>query len=68
MKNGASADSEWNNKINEIRMPSRAVERAGKEIKADEPEVVAKTRKKKGKAAAQKQRVAIMLSKARRGA
>lgn len=35
------------------------------EVHANEPSAVAKTRKKKGSAAAEKQRVAIALSKAR---
>jgi len=41
----------------------------GHELKHNPPKVLAKTRRKKGKAAAAKQRVAILLSKAReRGA
>ena len=39
---------------------------AAHELKANPPAVLAKTRKKKGKKAAERQRVAIMLSKARR--
>ena len=40
--------------------------RAFREVKRNEPKIVAKTRRKKGKAAARKQKVAIALSKARR--
>lgn len=42
-----------------------AVMAAAHEMKHDEPAIVAKTRKKKGKKAARKQKIAIMLSKAR---
>ena len=46
---------------------SRAVLRSvGHELKANPPRVLAKTRRKKGKKAAESQRVAILLSKARR--
>jgi len=38
----------------------------GSEIKNNPPSILAKTRRKKGKGAAEKQRVAILLSKARR--
>lgn len=49
-------------------MPSKdALEKAGHELKENPPRVLAKTRAKKGKKAANKQRVAIMFSKARRG-
>ena len=49
-------------------MPSReALEQAGREIKKNPPAILAKTRRKKGKKAAEKQRVAILLSKARAG-
>jgi hypothetical protein len=48
-------------------MPSReALEAAGHELKHNPPKILAKTRRKKGKKAANKQRVAILLSKARR--
>jgi hypothetical protein len=48
-------------------MPSReALEAAGHELKKKPPRVLAKTRRKKGKKAANKQRVATLLSKARR--
>jgi hypothetical protein len=40
--------------------------KAFKEVFADEPEIVKKTRKKKGKKAAKRQKVAIALSKARK--
>jgi hypothetical protein len=47
-------------------MPSKeALEEAGHELKANPPRILAKTRRKKGKKAANKQRVAIMFSKAR---
>ena len=38
----------------------------GKELKNNPPRILAKTKKKKGKRAAEKQRVAILLNKARR--
>jgi len=38
----------------------------GRELKRNEPKVVAKTRRKKGNAAAKRQKTAILLSKARR--
>jgi hypothetical protein len=45
------------------------LQNVGSELKENPPRVLAKTRKKKGKKAANKQRVAILLSKARaRGA
>ena len=37
-----------------------------KEMKMNPPEILGKTKKKKGKKAAEKQRVAILLSKARK--
>ena len=47
-------------------MPSeRALHTAGKELKDNPPRILAKTRAKKGAKAANKQRVAIMFSKAR---
>ncbi len=47
-------------------MPSKeALEEAGHELKVNPPSVLAKTRKKKGSKQANKQRVAIMFSKAR---
>lgn len=49
-------------------MPGKeALERAGHELKQNPPRVLAKTRKKHGAKAANKQRIAIMFSKARRG-
>lgn len=38
----------------------------GRELKRNPPTILAKTRKKKGKKAAEKQRVAILMSKARK--
>lgn len=43
-----------------------AIEAAGHEIKTNPPKILRHTAKKFGKADARKQRVAIMLSKARR--
>lgn len=43
------------------------IESAGHEMKMNPPKQLAKTKKKFGKKRAQKQRVAIMLSKARKG-
>ena len=49
------------------RKPSRGkIATAMREVHRNEPAVVAKTRAKKGKAAAERQRKAIALSKARR--
>jgi hypothetical protein len=49
-----------------MTMPKRTrVEQAFHEVSENEPAVVAKTRKKKGAAAAKRQKVAIALSKAR---
>ena len=48
---------------------SRILRDVGRELKDNPPAVLAKTRRKKGKRAAERQRVAILLSKARdRGA
>ena len=44
----------------------KILSRVGKELKKNPPKILAKTTKKKGKAQAQKQRVAILLSKARK--
>jgi len=43
----------------------KAIKAAGHELKVNPPRVLAKTAKKEGKAAAEKQRVGIMLNKAR---
>lgn len=47
-------------------MAATLLRRIGHELKEDPPEILAKTRKKKGKAAAEKQRRAILFSKARK--
>lgn len=48
-------------------MPTReSLEKAGHELKGNPPRILAKTRFKKGTKAAEKQRVAILLSKARK--
>ena len=44
----------------------KTLQRIGKELKRNPPAVLAKTRRKKGKAAAERQRKAILLSKARK--
>ena len=44
---------------------ARILQSMGAELKQNPPEILGKTRRKKGKAAAEKQRVAILLSKAR---
>lgn len=44
----------------------RILQRVGHELKRKPPRVLAKTRRKKGKARAEAQRKAILLSKARR--
>lgn len=44
----------------------RILSNVGKELKNNPPKILAKTKRKKGKAAAEKQRVAILLSKARK--
>lgn len=57
--------SEFDNPKN---YPSKsAIKSAGHEMKENPPRVLAHTAKKFGKAKAKKQRVAIMLAKARRG-
>lgn len=43
----------------------KTLESAGHELKVNPPQILAKTRKKSGVKAANKQRVAILLSKAR---
>lgn len=50
------------------RPPARAIEEAGHEMKKNPPKQLKKTAKKFGKKRARKQAVAIMLSKARKGA
>ncbi len=45
---------------------NQKVQRAFKEVKKNEPKIVGETRRKKGKKAAEKQKIAIALSKARR--
>lgn len=47
------------------RTKSKLLQKAFHEVKHNEPGVVAKTRKKKGPKAAQKQKIAIAMSKAR---
>lgn len=50
-------------------LPSKsAIEKAGREMKVNPPKQLAKTAKKFGSADEKRQRVAIMLSKARKGA
>jgi len=44
---------------------SRILSAVGHELKTNPPAVLAKTRHKKGKQAAEKQRIAILMSKAR---
>lgn len=44
---------------------SHILSRIGHELKENPPSILSKTRRKKGKKAAEKQRVAILLSKAR---
>lgn len=44
----------------------RILSSVGKELKKNPPKILAKTRRKKGVKAAKKQRVAILLSKARK--
>ena len=44
---------------------ARILEEVGEEIKENPPKILAKTRRKKGKKRAEKQRVAILLDKAR---
>ncbi len=47
--------------------PKAAIQSAGSEVYKNEPAIVAKTRRKKGRAAARRQKIAIILSKARKG-
>lgn len=51
----------------EVVIPKGKLQAAGKEIKNNPPKILAKTKKKSGAKQANKQRVAILLSKARRG-
>lgn len=51
----------------EVVIPKAKLQAAGKEIKNNPPKILAKTKKKSGAKQANKQRVAILLSKARRG-
>ncbi|KKK85136.1 hypothetical protein LCGC14_2776320 [marine sediment metagenome] len=44
----------------------RILKSVGRELKKNPPKILAKTRRKRGKAAAERQRVAILLSKARK--
>ena len=44
----------------------RILQSVGHELKKKPPKILAKTRRKKGKAAAERQRVAILLNKARK--
>lgn len=48
--------------------PKKAIEAAGRELKANPPKQLAKTARKFGTASAKRQKVAIMMSKARKGA
>lgn len=48
--------------------PKAAIEKAGHELKVNSPKQLARTARKFGKADAKKQKVAIMLNKARKGA
>ena len=70
MKYKKHPDNEFSNPENRPSFKgsasASAIEKAGHEIKENPPAILAKTRKKKGKAQADKQRVAVMLSKARR--
>ena len=45
---------------------SHVLQSVGRELKRNPPAILAKTRRKSGKARAEKQRVAILLSKSRR--
>ena len=47
--------------------PKEATAKAFHEVEHNEPEIVGKTRAKRGEGAAERQKVAIALSKARRG-
>ena len=48
------------------RRGAAIIQGIGHELKKNPPKVLAKTRRKKGSGAAERQRVAILLSKARR--
>mgnify|MGYP001603789607 CR=1 FL=1 len=47
------------------RMEDSVVQKIGHELKVNPPKVLVKTEKKKGKKAAEKQRIAILMNKAR---
>ncbi len=70
-KHGVEIDSQKADKAMAPRFKSRpapeAVAAAGREVKANPPAQLKKTAKKFGKKRARAQKVAIMLSKARKG-
>lgn len=66
-KHGVEIDSQAADKAMSPRFKSR-VASAGREMKANPPAQIEKTKKKFGKKRARSQKVAIMLNKARKGA
>lgn len=70
-KHGVEIDSQAADKANAPRFKrypaASSIERAGHEMKENPPSQIAKTAKKFGKKKARKQKIAIMLSKARKG-
>lgn len=71
-KGGIEIDSQAADRESAPRFKGRpapaAIARAGREMKADPPASLAKTKKKFGAKRARSQKVAILLSKARKGA
>jgi hypothetical protein len=71
-KHGVEIDSQATDKTNAPKFgkrypPKAAIESAGREMKQNQPRQLAKTKAKFGKKKARAQKIAIMLSKARKG-
>ena len=70
-KHGVEIDSQAADRLNAPKFKSypkrESIERAGHEMKSNPPAQLAKTKKKFGKKKARAQKIAIMLSKARKG-
>jgi len=67
-KHGVTVDDHDSSKPSFGNYPKKsAIEAAGHEMKENPPKQLAKTEKKFGKKKAKKQKIAIMLSKARKG-
>lgn len=68
VKNGIEIDSAKSDESHYPRMPvKKDISRAEKELKKNPPEILEHTAKKFGRKKARKQKIAIMLNKARKG-